>query len=41
MPGTSRVEVGMNLDREWDHVLDVTLEGVLPPWVDMPQGKVI
>ena len=31
----------MNLDREWDHVLDVRLEGVLPPWVDMPQGKVV
>ena len=41
VPGTSRVEVEMNLDREWDHVLDVTLEGVLPPWVDMPHGYVI
>ena len=31
----------VNLDEEWDHVLDLTLEGVHPPWVDMPQGKLV
>ena len=39
--GVSVMTFGMNQDMEWDHVLDVTLEGVPPPWVDMPEGKLV
>ena len=39
--GVSKMTFGMNQDMEWAHVLDVTLEGVPPPWVDMPQGKLV